>query len=177
MYPLYCNTFGNDAFPLKGKIMCGLGNYFQEKFRVFCEEVICKCRCNSPREQLVTDAMTPPHVFDYWSLPTFNKGAQLGFEPLFCEVSCTAPRWWCLTYLAAISVYLNSSSLLEDVIWELLHGTNNICPASWCWRTWKGIKEQKAVTGISPLPLFENRVGAGDEQWATASRCAKFFWV
>ena len=93
MYPLYCNTFANDAFSLKGKIMGGLGNCFQEKFTVFCEEVICKCHCNSPREQLATDATTPPHVFDYWLLPTFNKGAQLGFEPLFCEVSFTAPRW------------------------------------------------------------------------------------
>lgn len=146
MYLLYCNTFGNYAFSLKGRITCGLGNYFQEKFTVFCEEIICKCHCNSPREQLVTDATTPPHVFDFWPLPPLIKVLSWAVNLFFCGVSCTAPRWWCLSHLAATSVYLNSGSLLEDVIWELLHGTNNMCPASWCWRTWKGIKKKNKRT-------------------------------
>lgn len=119
---------------LKGKIMCWLGNYFQEKFTVFCEEVTCMCHCNSPREQCVTDAMTPPQVFDYWPPPTFNKGAQLAFESLFLwgNLYCTilmASNPPCSNPSVPEFQQCTGRCHVRVIAWK-----NNISPASWCQR-------------------------------------------
>lgn len=107
-------------------------------------------------QQLATDVPPPPHVFHYWPLPTLNKSAQLDVKPPFLWGILSCTTLVVSNCLAAISVYLNFSSLVGDVLWELLHGINNICPASWCWKTWKGIKEQITnYRNLSPSLFWE----------------------